>query len=652
MRRTYTQRLRFTPCLNWIRAIVVVFCLLAGILDGLAQTTSERPSPQDVPLQTQISVPLTNGEIIDGVKISQGPAGMRLRDASGNLRDIRWDAINLAQWSAVPSSETDQGSGIKLPDVKLQDLIRPEDVERIKNQRHNTLAFIIFSGIVLSIFFALLSWVDQDLADRPMPRSSWNALMLFTLGLAVVPYLVLRKAKRMDVQKQRPTAPRRKRGFLAKLLSSGKLGGGGGEKLVPVGAFRPVDRAFVRRIQLLDDRGNSVRREGSKGHKTGLDNARTLIAQGIFEQASDLHLEMKEEGLFTRVRLDGVLYDRMEYDIEEGRRTLAALKTMAGIDVAEKKKAQDGHFQVLCEGRPVDFRVASTSAIHGEKIVLRILDKSKPIQSLTDLGMGPNQQHEFKQAIKQTAGMVLMVGPTGAGKTSTIYAALQLIDTSKRNLMTIEDPVEYELPNATQLQVNERAGITFESGLQSILRQDPDVILVGEIRNPETAETAVRASLTGHLVFSTLHANNAENGVIRLKEMGINSFHLSSSLVCIVGQRLIRKLCPHCKEGQTPKDKEEILYLDPRPGQGLPKLFRAAGCPICSDTGYIGRTGVFQVVNINDRIKQALSEEMTEVILRRYTRQGAVGGLKADALRKAREGITSLQEVMRVIGDD
>jgi type II secretory ATPase GspE/PulE/Tfp pilus assembly ATPase PilB-like protein len=486
-----------------------------------------------------------------------------------------------------------------------------------------------------------------------MHRSSWNTLMLFTLGLGLVPYLILRKAKRMDTQKKIATmGAQKKRGILSKLLAGNKIKEDSSLAQAPVGSFRPADRSFVRRIQLVDDQGNSVKREGSKNRKTGLDNAKAIIAQGIFEQASDIHLEMKEEGLNTRVRLDGVLYDRMEFDSEEGRRTLAAIKTMAGIDVAERKKAQDGHFQVMCEGRTIDFRVASTSAIHGDKLVLRILDKSRAIQSLSDLGMSPNQQHEFKHAIKQTSGMILMVGPTGAGKTSTVYAALAQIDTTQRNLMTIEDPVEYELAHATQIQVNERAGITFESGLKSILRQDPDVILVGEIRNRETADIAVRASLTGHLVFSTLHANNAENGVIRLKEMGINPFHLSSSLVSIVAQRLIRKLCPHCKEERSPKEKEEIQYIDPKPGQGLPKLSWPVGCPICGHTGYIGRTGVFQVVNVNERIKHALSEEMTEIDLRRYTRQGTLVGLKADGLRKAREGTTSLEEVMRVIGDD
>jgi len=598
-------------------------------------------------------IQLADGTRIQGEVVAQGRTGFRVRTDRGMV-NVRWsevEASELRRLNLTLPEGARPAASVRRPDRAAAG----GRAAAAGKRPQNTLAFLLFAGVVVSVWFALLAWVEQDGLERGMRRGPWNTFVLITLGLGVAPYLIVRRPRREKVVSPAATLTHAEAAPAGGAADRGGLGGKAPKSKRVRGAdgteFRVPDRGFARRIELVDEEGNPIDEGGSRKRRTGLDNARAIIAQGIFDRASDIHLETREDGLGTRVRIDGILYERHQFTPDEGQRIISAIKSMAGVDVAERRKAQDGHFQIRLQGRQIDFRVATSSAIHGEKVVLRILDKSARFQSLDETGMSSTQQAEFKGALRHTSGMLLVVGPTGSGKTSTIYAALGLIDTQQRNVMTIEDPVEYELPNATQLQVNERAGITFESGLTSILRQDPDVILVGEIRNRETADIAVRASLTGHLVFSTLHSNNVENAIIRLREMGINNYHLASSLVCLIAQRLVRTLCPACKEPHDPTP-EETAYLGTQAGF-VTQVYSAVGCPACNRSGYLGRTGIFHIVSFSERLKKAVSDDLPEQEIHRYTRAGALGsGLRSDGIRKAREGITSLDEVRRVLGEE
>jgi type II secretory ATPase GspE/PulE/Tfp pilus assembly ATPase PilB-like protein len=319
----------------------------------------------------------------------------------------------------------------------------------------------------------------------------------------------------------------------------------------------------------------------------------TLIADGITSRASDIHVEPTDAGVIVRYRIDGVLREIMKIPRKAGIPLISRMKIMSGMDIADRLRPQDGRARVAVNGNPVDLRVSSLPASHGEKIVIRILDQKGTVLTLNALGMAASERETIEELVRHKEGIVLVTGPTGSGKTTTLYACLRLVQNTGVNIVTVEDPVEYRLgANIVQVQTNDKAGLTFASALRSILRQDPDVVLIGEIRDVETAQIAVQASLTGHLVLSTLHTNDAPNAVTRLVDIGMESYKIASALRGIVAQRLLRRLCTHCR---VPDDAPPGRAMAPWVPAGT-KLFKAAGCSECSETGYRGRFSIVEVL--------------------------------------------------------
>jgi general secretion pathway protein E len=369
-----------------------------------------------------------------------------------------------------------------------------------------------------------------------------------------------------------------------------------------------------------------------------------ILSQAVKEQASDIHIETFEERLSIRYRVDGVLSE-----VLSPKRTLAPLlvsrlKVMAKLDIAEKRVPQDGRISVRIAGHGIDIRMSTIPSAYGERVVLRLLDKQAGQLNLSELRMNEQVDSGYRGALASPHGIILVTGPTGSGKTTTLYAGLSSINESSRNILTIEDPVEYMLPGVGQTQVNPKVDMTFARGLRAILRQDPDVVMVGEIRDLETAEIAVQASLTGHLVLSTLHTNTAIGAVTRLQDMGVEPFLLSSSLLAVMAQRLVRLLCLECREPYQPGDAErERLGLTHESVQ----LYRARGCEHCNMTGYRGRTGIYELIEIGDALREAIHDGQGEQSLLRLARQQSPG-IDADGRRRIISGDTSLEEVLRV----
>jgi general secretion pathway protein E len=330
-----------------------------------------------------------------------------------------------------------------------------------------------------------------------------------------------------------------------------------------------------------------------------------ILSEAVREKASDVHIETFEDKLSIRYRIDGVLSEVLAPKRMLGPLLVSRLKVMARLDIAERRIPQDGRISVKIAGHAVDIRMSTLPSAYGERVVLRLLDKQSGQLQLTQLAMHEEVLEGFRTALHSPHGIILVTGPTGSGKTTTLYAGLSEINDSARNIMTIEDPVEYMLPGIGQTQVNSKVDMTFARGLRAILRQDPDVVMVGEIRDLETAEIAVQASLTGHLVLSTLHTNTAIGAVTRLQDMGVESFLLSSSLLAVMAQRLVRMLCPDCKEGGVPTPQEaELLELDARAAADA-TLYRPVGCPRCNNSGYRGRSGIYELIDIDDELRSA-----------------------------------------------
>jgi general secretion pathway protein E len=370
-----------------------------------------------------------------------------------------------------------------------------------------------------------------------------------------------------------------------------------------------------------------------------------LLTQAIKENASDIHIEPFEAKLVVRFRVDGVLRE-----VLAPRRVLAPLivsriKVMAKLDIAEKRLPQDGRISLLVAGRAVDVRVSTIPTGQGERVVMRLLDKQAGRLDLKHLGMQPRPLEVLERIIHRPHGILLVTGPTGSGKTTTLYAAIASINDNKRNIMTVEDPIEYNLEGVSQTNVNTKVDMSFARGLRAILRQDPDVVMVGEIRDLETAEIAVQASLTGHLVLSTLHTNSAVGAVTRLRDMGVEPFLLSSSLLGVLAQRLVRVLCDHCKQPYTPNDTEcERFGLD---RNNPPTLYRAEGCPQCNYQGFKGRTGIYEMVEVDDTMRDMVHDGAGEHALENHARQ-STPSIREDGIQQVLAGKTTLDEVLRV----
>jgi general secretion pathway protein E len=370
-----------------------------------------------------------------------------------------------------------------------------------------------------------------------------------------------------------------------------------------------------------------------------------LLTQAIRENASDIHLEAFENRSIVRFRVDGVLRDIVEPQRAIHGSLVSRLKVMSRLDIAEKRLPQDGRISLRVADRAVDVRVSTLPTQHGERVVLRLLDKEASHLNMETLGMDSRIRRSFDRLIHQPHGIVLVTGPTGSGKTTTLYSGLLRLDRQRLNILTVEDPIEYDLDGVGQTQVNLRAGLTFARGLRSILRQDPDVVLVGEIRDLETAQIAVQASLTGHLVLSTLHTNTAIGAVTRLVDMGVESFLIASSISGILAQRLVRKLCPDCAEPHEPDDSERrLLKLDDESGA---QVLKAVGCPRCDHTGYRGRTGIYELVVIDDTLRTMIHDGTSEGEMLRHARVHSES-LARNGFHRVLNGETSLEEVLRV----
>jgi type IV pilus assembly protein PilB len=373
-----------------------------------------------------------------------------------------------------------------------------------------------------------------------------------------------------------------------------------------------------------------------------------LITQAMRDRASDIHIEPQDQHLRVRFRIDGALHDAVELPMAMAPALVSRLKIMADMNIVERRRPQDGQITMSVDGRDIDIRVSTVATIWGESCVLRVLDKSRSVFRMADLGM-PTDTHEvFTRLIRAPFGMVLCAGPTGSGKTTTLYAALTEIDDPSRNIMTIEDPVEYVFPSINQIQTNEQAGISFANGLRSILRQDPDVILVGEIRDVETARIAVQSALTGHLVLSSLHATDSAAALHRFLDMGIESFLVASSVLAVVSQRLVRRICQTCKAPYEPKDEELAFYTE---SGGLPKaqFFQGEGCNFCAGTGYRDRIGVFELMRITPEIKRLIVGWATQEELQRMAISQGMRSLRDEAIRLVADDVTTISEVVRSI---
>lgn len=374
-----------------------------------------------------------------------------------------------------------------------------------------------------------------------------------------------------------------------------------------------------------------------------------LMVQAFRERASDIHVEPYDSDVKVRYRVDGILHDVLTLPKRIHSAVVSRIKVMATLNIAEKRLPQDGRIGIKLGDHSVDMRISTVPTVNGERVVMRLLDKSSVLFGLEELGYYPDDLSAIARLIKQEHGIVLVTGPTGSGKTTSLYSMLNKINSPDKNILTIEDPIEYQLKGIGQIPVNVKVGLTFASGLRSIVRQDPDVILVGEIRDLETAEIAIQAALTGHLVFSTLHTNDSSSAITRLIDMGIEPFLVTSSVNAILAQRLVRKICPVCRQEYFPED-ESLLEI------GLSKemlnkegyLFRGAGCKECIETGYKGRTGIYEVLLMNDSIKSTILKTSDSNIIKNVAIKEGLHTLREDGARKVDDGITTIEEVLRV----
>jgi type II secretory ATPase GspE/PulE/Tfp pilus assembly ATPase PilB-like protein len=515
-------------------------------------------------------------------------------------------------------------------------------------------------------------WVNRDAQDLNLPATMWNGLLLGSglLGLVIVwvlPsfslsllvfllvflgsalfYVNIRNQKVSDddrvltVDHLKDVLSRYLKLRFKKEVVEDK------QAKVPV---RFIGRSFN---QQTEDPNRVARARETKGYKGALE----MVYEAVKRRATDIHLEPTKDEMSVRYRIDGMLVSGEPFTRLMGDAVINIFKVLCNMDITEKRKPQDGSFSAQVEDKAVDFRVATAGSVVGEKLVMRILDKSQQIIDLTQLGMRDKMREQIRQIVTQPHGMFIVCGPTGAGKSTTLYACLNEIDRYQQNIITIENPVEYQLTNVTQIEVNPKAGKTFASELRSILRQDPDVIMIGEIRDKETAEIACQAAQTGHMVFTTLHANDTVTALGRLIDLGVQPFMIASALSGVLGQRLVRILCPKCKvrykpnpdllrKANLPTDRIKYFYRPPEenePEDGEePEV-----CPTCGGTGYYRRTGVFELLVITDKIRDMIRENLNITALKQEAVKSGMRYLYEDGLRQVIEGTTSVQELLRV----
>ncbi len=497
---------------------------------------------------------------------------------------------------------------------------------------------IIIVILLLTGWMKILGWVDRDVQAKGLPdREYWDTLVFLTGPVGLFMYLSKHQRKTFKCPNchkklltlDMPTCPYCK----APLNEKDK-------------------NPFIDLLDKFDE--NSLRVTGkeessllmmqdSQEKRSSIKAVKMILAEALEQGATDIHLEPDGKQLRIRFRHDGALkeFHTPPEDIQTA--VIPCLKAMADLDVAERRKPMDGRMQVNYDKRRTDIRVSTSPTIHGEKVALRILDREKSLLEISNLGMNKEIEDLFKKTLLSPQGMVLATGPTGSGKTTSLYAALTIIDSTANNIMTIEDPVEYQLEGVTQIPINPRAEVTFASGLRSILRQDPDIIMVGEIRDRETADIAIHAALTGHLIFSSLHTNDAVRAITRLMDIGIEPYLISGSVLAILAQRLVRLNCPHCLISENPSDETLMQYKIPL--EKKKKFLKGKGCELCGFTGFTGRTGTFEILVMNDSLRQMIDAKASAVTLQEEAIRSGMRTMFDDGIEKALQGKVSLAEL-------
>ncbi len=611
---------------------------------------------------TSVSVQVANGVIRYPISSLKSIDGQPLEEAMASVSAQPGDQSSPTGGFSTPSqgtasapATTPQTSGQAAPSSQAANIPGATKNTSAANaakahDRWNLDLFFLGFLIVGGLWMRGLHDMQRDLYERRAEPRFWVMAGLFLPIIGSVAYfLTLSTQQKLSAAKAAKAAKAR---ASAAPASEAAVESGTGmpfpfqvpQKFDP--AQHMARKGKTRKgLTFLDTDRRSIVIKGDGEAASGLDNASELLEEALLEEASDIHIEPASDSCRVRFRLDGIMHERMSYSSSDGLRVVTAIKSLAEIDIAEKRKAQDGKFRVSSGGREVDFRVATASSIYGEKIVIRVLDSHSGVYDLNALGMTQEMIAQFQHVINSRSGMILATGPTGSGKTSTLYAALRQLDGASLNIMTIEDPVEYELAGATQIAVNPRANITYEAGLRSILRQDPDVILVGEMRDAEATGVALRAALTGHLVFSSLHTKDAIGTISRLQDMGMERYQVASALLMVLAQRLVRVLCPECRREYPAIGNEfESLGFSLDPGASL---YASQGCDACHGTGFRGRTGIFELLILDDEFRRAFGEGQDEDALGRMAVERGFRSYRYDGAEKALSGVTTVEEVLR-----
>ena len=413
------------------------------------------------------------------------------------------------------------------------------------------------------------------------------------------------------------------------------------------GASETLDaaRRFTKEREQL--RGNTGEEPGADVSDAPIVQlVRSLLEQAIRQRASDVHIEALESKVRVRYRIDGALYEKMVYDNSLLPAISTRIKIMGGMDISEKRKPQDGRMTIMVDRQEYDIRISSVPTVHGEKIVMRISSKLSLTKNKKELGLAPDELKRFDHMLSAPYGIIFVTGPTGSGKSTTLYTALSELNKEAVNIVTVEDPVEADIEGINQIQVNNKVNLTFASALRSILRQDPDIIMIGEIRDRETAGIAVQASITGHLVVSTLHTNNAAGTLNRMADMGVERYLIADSVVGVIAQRLVRKLCPHCRKKRLATEEEKRLLKQDTYKEM--EIYEPTGCDLCNHTGYFGRTGVFEIMEVNEEIRDLIAEGGSSEKLENAARRAGMCTLHDNGIRYVLEGITSIEEMLKV----
>ncbi len=525
---------------------------------------------------------------------------------------------------------------------------------------------------LVALFFGWVTlgkWVNQDASSLKVNSEFWNSayfgggLASLLVGVSMSPFslgLLLSLALQglplgLYIRERNACVPDSARLLTKKHITSvvfrtlARLGVHLGGKKMKQQLLGPDIEFLGKTSTGRRDTSRTSQVENSRGFLA----AKELVYDAIIKRATDIHLEPKEDELQVRLRVDGVMYAVEPFDRALGDNVINIFKILGAMDITEKRKSLDGSFRAVTDGREIDFRVATQGTRDGEKMTLRILDQSNSVSTLLDLGFRKQLEEQLKEVVHQPHGLLLVCGPTGAGKSTTLYACLNDIDSYQQNIITIEDPVEYKMANVTQIEINTKAGQTFSTSLRSVLRQDPDIVMIGEIRDGDTANIACQAANTGHMVFSTVHANDAITALYRMIDLGVDVSMLSSSLSAILAQRLARRLCPDCKESYVPKP--EFLKKANLPAEKIDKLYRPpkegenAACPTCGGMGYRGRVGVYELLVINDRMRDLIREKAALSALKAEARKGGMLYMQEEGLRLVVKGITSIDELLRVV---